>query len=141
MNPSEELHAAAAKVRKTAIGTTPAPWEDRSAEGTAWPILIVGGPIPDDPTARLDTVIKVHEFIDDEVMTYADAAWIALAGPQIAEPLAAWLERAGDDLSGAEAYLARTPGEIFDPFEYCDEPDSVRAALAVARAINGGDRA
>ena len=56
-----------------------------------------------------------------------------------AEPLAAWLKVAGDDLGGAEAYLARTvpPGEIFDPFDYVDEPNSCEHALAVARAILG----
>jgi hypothetical protein len=67
------------------------------------------------------------------------AEWIALMSPAVAEPLAALLAGAADDLGGAEAYLARTaPGEVFDPFEYVDEPDSVRAALAFARSILGG---
>lgn len=58
-----------------------------------------------------------------------------------AEPIAAWLEGAADDLGGVEAYLARTaPGEIsdlFDPFDYVNEPNSCEHALAVARAILG----
>lgn len=64
--------------------------------------------------------------------------WIALASPTLAEPLAAWLEGAADDLGGVEAYLARTaPGEISDPFDYVDEPNSCEHALAVARTILG----
>lgn len=55
-----------------------------------------------------------------------------------AEPIAAWLEDAADDLGRVEAYLARTePGDLFDPFDYVDEPDSCEHALAVARAILG----
>lgn len=126
MNPADELRAAAKLLRETASKATPA---------AKWQLLsyqIVG------------LYDEAADTVTDVAFTYGNqpnARWIALASPAIAEPLAAWLERAGDDLSGAEAYLARTPGEIFDPFEYCDEPDSVRAALAVARAINGGDRA
>jgi len=50
--------------------------------------------------------------------------WIALANPALAGPLAAWLEAAANDLGESE------------DLAYCDEPASVRHALAVARAIN-----
>ena len=139
IQPADELRAAAAKIRDIAGPTTPGPWTDRSTDDTgAWPIMIVGG--DDSPgDGRGEPVLIVHESVTEEIVAREDATWIALAGPQIAEPLAAWLEGAADDLGGAEEYLARTaPGETFDPFEYVDEPGSVRAALRVARAINGG---
>lgn len=128
MSLAEELRAAATKLRETAIGTTPAPWEDHSAEGTAWPILIAGGSIPGDPTGYRDLVIKVHESITDEVMTYADAAWIALASPALAEPLAVWLEKVATD---HEISTKAGVGVVISP----NNP-----ALAVARAINGDPR-
>ena len=58
---------------------------------------------------------------------------------RVAVPLAAWLEGSAEDLGGAEEYLARTapPEEVFDPFDYVDEPESVRAALDIARSILG----
>ena len=52
-----------------------------------------------------------------------DAAWIALASPALAEPLAVWLETCANDLADARHYI--------------DEPNSCGHALAVARAITG----
>jgi hypothetical protein len=69
----------------------------------------------------------------------ATNAWIRLMSPAVAEPLAAWLESAGNDLSGAEASVSRLTdlGEDFDPIDLCDEPTSVRRALDLARTILG----
>ncbi|MFD0902378.1 hypothetical protein [Actinomadura sediminis] len=153
MSPADELRAAAQKIRDTAKGATPGPWqvgngveigigiEQHSPGRFSYDALLAEVTSEND---RINDVEDAKDFRSVDITVgsaEADAAWIALASPQIAEPIAAWLEGAGCDLGGAEAYLARTvPGEIFDPFEYVDEPDSVRAALAVARAINGGAR-
>jgi len=59
----------------------------------------------------------------------------AHVAPAVAEPLAAWLHHCGEELSVATMY-ARDHG--CDPVDLLDEPDSVRSALAVARAINQG---
>jgi hypothetical protein len=113
--PVTELRQAAAKLRQTAAKATPGPWEDHSTGDGPWPVLVAGGPVPGDPAGYRDTVIKVHESVREDILAVADAAWIALAGPQIAEPLA--------DLLEAFALVA--------PVLNTDK------ALAIARAING----
>ena len=139
MSPAETLRAAAKLLRKRGKEATPGPWDDHSADGSAWPILIHGGPIKDDPTDRRDTVIKVHESIaDEEIVAPDDAAWIALMSPAVAEPLAAWLEHAATDLETAEIAATKWgDAEQLKPGDYIDEPDSAERALAFARAILG----
>ncbi len=60
----------------------------------------------------------------DQVITDRDMDWIALAGPQIAEPLAVWLE-SWDGVSLSEHHAM---------------PEDYAHALAVARALTGGAR-
>lgn len=124
LTPAATLRAAATLIRETASNATqghPAPWHAEPDFNGWWHVAT--------PAPHLVTSAAKEPV----------AAWIALMSPAVAEPLAAWLGGAGDDLGGAEAYLARTapPGEIFDPFDYVDEPESVRAALAFARSILG----
>ncbi|KAB2384722.1 hypothetical protein [Actinomadura montaniterrae] len=134
MTPAEELRAAEAKVRETASKATPGPWV---ADG-----LEISGEVTD-PDADM-YARWVAESLDDNDPDHGcdNAAWIALASPALAEPLAGLLKSAGNDLSGAEAAAAKLThlGEGFDPVEFCDEPASVRRALDVARAINGSTR-
>lgn len=112
MSAREELLAAARRLRETASAATPGPWEDCSdPDGGAWPRYVIGSPAPG--SDRGEEVLRVHESIADQVVTRDDTAWIALAHPGLAEPLAAWLE--GVATSGT----------------------ATSAALAVARAING----
>ena len=132
MSPAATLRDAAKVLRDTASNATPGPWKTKGVGDFGW--LVVDA----DPAGRFSVETEDNEH------GRADAAWIALAHPGLAEPLAAWLEIAADDLGGAAAYLARTaasspPGEVFDPFDYVDEPDSVRAAMDIARAILGRD--
>lgn len=96
MTPAEELRAAAAKLREMAAAAdTPGhPWKAKplfrplpgcrclSCEEDkpwAWEIDVVDGPDNE------DCFHPMH-------IGQGDAAWIALMGPQRAEPLAAWLE-------------------------------------------------
>jgi hypothetical protein len=73
---------------------------------------VIGSPAPG--SDRGEEVLRVHESIaDHQVVTRDDTAWIALAHPGLAEPLAAWLEGVAN--SGT----------------------ATSAALTVARAING----
>lgn len=103
MSPADELLAAATKVRDTAKAATPGPWEIRP-----------GNDVSANVAGRQDLVIDGGGWTDGTKAVVfgaaltADAAWIALANPAIAEPLA--------DLI------------------YCP---CARHAAAAARAING----
>lgn len=131
--PAEELRTAAAKLRQTAANATPGPWEDVSTDDTgAWPRWILGAPNAD---GYGQDVLVVHEEVAEaySVVAREDLAWIALVNPGLAEPLAAWLDACANDI-GSITPLA---GDL-DLFVFCDEPSSVKRAVAVARAINGG---
>jgi hypothetical protein len=131
--PADELRAAATLLRETASKATPGPWQIRDGNNVSSNVAARDEHMVIDGGGWTDGTKAV---VYGAALT-ADAAWIALMSPAAAEPLAALLKGAADDLGGAEAYLARTaPGEVFDPFEYVDEPESVRAALAIARAVN-----
>lgn len=110
MTPSEEIRvpaelcAAAAKVRGAAASATDGPWTAGHVNNVGWAVS--------------DRTLSVCIAAEDGWTSRADLAWIALANPVLAEPLAAWLE--------AEAHLA--------------ERDEMRSttpmSLAVARVIN-----
>lgn len=126
MTPADELKQAAARLRETAARATRGPWEDVSdGDEGAWPRMIVGAPNAD---GYVEEVLKVHEEIGDwGVVAREDVAWMALASPVLAEPLAAWLE----DTIGAYVDFAQSHGpEVAERV--------VWRALAVARALNGG---
>ncbi len=78
---ADQLKRAAAKLRQIGEQTTPGPWH---AEQTISSDLIMDdcGVLVADCGLDEDVVPEIH----------ADAAWIALANPAIAEPLADWLE-------------------------------------------------
>ena len=75
-----------------------------------------------------------HDFWADHGADFGliseDEEWIALFGPALAEPLAAWLEAVA---SGWEKSTALAPGGS-------DVRFAAHPALAVARVINGGAR-
>lgn len=141
MSPADELCAAARKIRDTARGTTPGPWgvgngveigigiEQHSPGRFSYDTLLA------EVTSENDRINDVEDAKDYRGVDLtvgspeADAAWIALASPVIAEPIAAWLEGA------AGAYDAFTESHGPDVAERI-----VYDALAVARAINGGAR-
>jgi hypothetical protein len=115
---AEELRAAAAKLRKTAKNATPGRW---TAEHQSW--------AGDNAVLSYATNGHAVAVCGEEVKgadhpASADAAWIALAHPGLAEPLAAWLESA-----------AKHAGKVVDPANQAIIAD--QDALAVARVING----
>lgn len=133
MSAREELLTAARRLREVSAAATPGPWEDCSdPDGGAWPRYVIGSPAPG--SDRGEEVLRVHESIaDHQVVTRDDTAWIALAHPGLAGPLAALLE----GIAGRHIPIEESGGQ------WCAEdsrrlpcPD-VTAALAVARAING----
>ncbi|TYB50253.1 hypothetical protein FXF51_56865 [Nonomuraea sp. PA05] len=128
---ASELRPAAARLREAARKATPGPW---TAEHPSWA----------GENAVLSTALNGHavavcgeETKGADHPASADAAWIALASPLLAEPLAALLEHFaakyerltevfGDPPSGPAHRLAAGKPEL-----------SVDFALAVARIING----
>lgn len=110
MSPAETLRAAATKLRETASNTTPGPWQTKGVGDFGW--LVVDA----DPAGRFSVETEDNEH------GRADAAWIALMSPQVAEPLAAWLE---DEAEGMT---------IFDPSEH---EHVFNYPLALARSILG----
>ena len=139
--PAEELRAAAKVLRKTASKATPGPWRRHDT----W--LDVGGHTATVLTDRDDLnqtslVAWLPTFSaepwSDGRNAWNNAAWIALASPALAEPLAAWLEGCATDLECAETAAAKWgDAERLGPGDYVDEPDSARHALTLARLING----
>ncbi|WP_329520537.1 hypothetical protein [Spirillospora sp. NBC_01491] len=126
MTPVDELRAAATRLRETAAKATPGPWKTKGFGEFGW--LVVDA----NPAGRFSVETEDNEH------GRADAVWIALASPVLAEPLADWLEQCANDLAGAERTAAKWPGDFSDPLDICDEPDSVRRALTLARAVNRG---
>ena len=101
--PTEELRAAATKLRETASAATGGPWED--TEDLLW----IGGSIWGYSIPKGGTFSAAK-----------DSAWIALANPSLAEPLAEWLEM--------EAHMAEKQGMSLEGNTF--------HALKVARTIN-----
>lgn len=126
--PAETLRAAAAKLRTTGAAATPGPWEEFSTDDDgAWPRLVTGQGDGAD-------VIKVHEEIADyDVVTREDTAWIALANPALAEPLAAWLE---DEAETYDFLVSPVRPELRQEAEIRGA-ELVAHALAVAHQILG----
>jgi len=142
----EELLAAARRLRETAAAATPGPWEDCSdPDGGAWPRYVVGSVRDEDPQST--EVLRVHESVDEHVVTREDTAWIALASPALAGPLADWLEHEAGRDHTVRIKAARSPYSCCVLRCSCGatqpDPDApmecprLGNALAVARAING----
>ncbi|MFB4306915.1 hypothetical protein [Actinomadura sp. GTD37] len=114
MSPAEELRAAATLLRETASKATPGPWTTRE--------------VPDEPYAEVmaGTEVAVAHAVSEHLAgpgAAAEAEWIALMSPAVAEPLAASLEEA--------AQAAEFLSELADKSLI-----NLTNALAVARALN-----
>jgi len=132
MTPAEELAAAATKLRETAAKTTPGAWitypatsRDDDRDDQPWTVstsYCANDGSPCEPTCDRDVVVA-----GECLLRAGDAAWIVLACPMLAAPLAALL----DDQVG-----------IFDTFADSVAPDFAERialpALRLARLINGG---
>ena len=109
MTPAEELRTAATRLRETAAEATGGPWENGEDDH-----LWIGGSVWG------YSVRKKGEFLN------GDPAWIALANPALAEPLAQLLE---DQAAMYEDFLPRGT-DIAERI--------VWRGLGVARVVNGG---
>lgn len=88
----------------------------------------------------------------DHTLTRSEAAWLALITPELAEPLAAWLETEAARWHITNANLYESVTGAFSGFCSCGSsvtrPDRdtpaqcgrLSKALAVARVVNGGAR-
>jgi len=131
--PAEELRAAVKLLREVADGTTRGPWVchptiTRDDENDyAWTIcrtICEGTGDGCEPDCGANVLTTGAEGCEEDNVSGADAAWIALAHPALAEPLAEWLEDTAGDFEAEH----RTEPEMSNEFH----------ALAVARVINGG---
>jgi hypothetical protein len=120
---TEELRAAAAKLCEMAKGTTPGPWS--TADCSVYPRWILSGGATEGESGYAAEVAKSYSDDDGLAISDADWQWMAFASPALAEPLATWLEV----MSGVAEYAASRG------YSTNAQTD---AALAVARAVNGG---
>jgi hypothetical protein len=124
--PTEELRRAATRIREFAEGTTPADgdpsgWLGHANEDTGH-AFIFGGPAEDG--YRTGVVFEFRDEMDCENCvrpSAADLCWMWLMSPNLAEPLAQWLEH--------EAYMAEKRG--------LSAEGNTFHAIKVARTING----
>src|SRR5688500_13604442 len=115
MTPVEELRAAAQKVR-----------EARSAVKAVEPLV----------PGEIDDWTKYYGQETSHGLPSGDAPWIATMHPGLAEPIAAWLDGCADEVASTRHTLdqvGRRSG--YSDLEEVREPDSVRRALTLARAI------
>lgn len=114
--PADELRKAAAVLRETATKAIPGPWHNLDSGDRI--IAAVGDPS--------------FVYVVDEPMSHAgSAAWIALANPLLAEPLASWLETVADQFDAP-------PCDAEDGVcNGCEWRPDFNDALATARALNG----
>ena len=127
MKPADELRAAAEKLRKLAAYATPAPWTWKRWHSDTCPadcddptcfLLIVGSPYGPVGDADVDRdVFAVERSVHER--GESDAAYIAAMHPGVGELLAKWLESAAED---------------------AEQIGADHRAVAVARAINGGEQ-
>ena len=149
---SEELRTAAGALRATAAKATRGPWTTHPTTGQSggdtqtWtvglPFCNGGAPDPCEPGCAGDVVTTGREGCEEDFLGEGDAAWIALASPTLAEPLASWLESAAwvagehpqdPDYEGLPD--TRFCTECYDEETTCVA--FIDGALAVARVLNG----
>jgi len=99
--PAGLLRRAAARLRETAAEVTPGTWVVERTNRSVWVMADRGLYVANTGTSDIDESPRVQ----------ADAEWIALASPAIAEPLAAWLESEqavwGEDATPPSLAIAR----------------------------------
>ncbi|MEU6781457.1 hypothetical protein ABZ912_19815 [Nonomuraea angiospora] len=133
---ADELRTAAATLREAAKEATRGPWVkhgtlgDRQNDGHAWtitrPYCDKGAPDGCEPDCIANVLTTGAEGCEEDNLREADAAWICLANPLLAEPLATALEHAAKEY---EHFGTRS--------DWTDCPTAA-SLLPVARTINGG---
>lgn len=110
---AEELRKAAGVLRETAVAAIAGPWEslDGGDRLVAWRTA---------PGSKFD---DDFEYVVDEPIDGATAEWMALVGPDLAEPLAELLDGMAESVD-----------------QFGSDGRGPRLALAVARVLIGGSR-
>ncbi len=129
-SPAVVLRTAAARVRETARGATRGPWAAEESREHGFRVGTSDGQ---------EWVAWTGAYDDEPDPSRADAAWIALMHPGLAEPLAAWLEETADL---HEQNTLPGHANIIPPgCQWCADEDwpcaDTRRALAVAHIILG----
>ena len=106
MSAASELRAAAGKLGALAGLATPGPWERGGIGDYGWTVRDVSP----SGTFAIET--------EDSAQGQADAAWIALMSPELAEPL-------GDLLRSIAAVHEQPPCDAPEACNRCAEPDPV----------------
>jgi hypothetical protein len=124
-SPSGRLRLAADRIEQTAAAATRGPWRTNDVEGIFYVASARSGPVTmdnDNPVCVCDYDYEGVAIERDEAEGgRADGEWMALANPQFAPPLVAWLRAEADRVSGPTAVLF---GGVRRP------PDPHAAALA-----------
>jgi hypothetical protein len=123
---AEELRQAARQIREAVRGTASGPWKaspvwspDAAVTSAVYSYAYPTG------TPESEVVASgLKRYRKGGLRNPCNARWIALMNPDVAEPLAAWLE----SWDGVEL---REDGPL---------PEDFKHALAVARALNGTAR-
>lgn len=129
MSPDEELRAAATLLRDTATRATPGPWGVESESAHSHGIYSYPGHSFAASIGNLDA---------DEYAQHV-ARWIALLNPELAEPLAAWLEETANVMTWLGPVKVQPVEDGAGLWDGMGTPRTEwDRALAFARAINGG---
>ena len=125
--PIEELREAAKRLRQYGVAATLGDWAGfASSDNDDGRALIFGGPVENG--YRTSTVFQFCDYMDCEECTRPspeDLAWMTLAHPGLAEPLAVMLD---------------TIRELCDGLDREPAPNTWQGmGLAVARQITGGE--
>lgn len=123
--PVEELSTAAARLRETAVRAMPGPWKNLD-DGDR--ILARKTRVPGKGGWAEEVLPR---YVVPEPLNPGNAAWIALANPALAEPLAAWLENVTQAYPTLLSVIAEGGQEV-------PARSELGHALKIARAINGG---
>ena len=116
-SPAVVLRTAAARVRETARGATRGPWAAEESREHGFRVGTSDGQ---------EWVAWTGAYDDEPDPSRADAAWIALMHPGLAEPLAMWLETEARSNAGDEDHRQCAPDKC-----------TTIAALAFAHIILG----
>lgn len=122
---SNELLAAATILRETAAKAAPGPWTSGLPSWAGGANVVLN-------STGLPVAVCGEEIEGADHPASADAAWIALVSPVVAEPLATWLEEV------AQQYEAPPCDDPTGVCNGCERREDFVSALAVAQLINGG---
>lgn len=126
MTPADKLREAARQVRELAGKATPGPWAYQGAFGTGF---VYPADAPPEQTVAQAWIVRAREHN----ARFADARWIAALSPDVAEPLAAWLDAAADQ---AESLYGSLP----DSLRTAATENAHALPLALADALGVGGK-